>query len=136
MRRFVSGGVAACALLGAAHATPVADALDRPALMVRQPARSVLLGAVALAAASNSAAERDYRRSQALALAEAGVAEARAGERPHGPRALGHGRYAWRREAGLIIARGEVEAVNGAWVTRTVRARLAGSKIVAWEEGP
>ena len=50
---------------------------------------SVLLGATTLAAASNSAAERDYRRSQALALAEAGIAEARAGVAQHGERPLG-----------------------------------------------
>jgi photosystem II stability/assembly factor-like uncharacterized protein len=37
--------LAACALAGAVHAAPVADALDRPALMVRDPAHAVLLGA-------------------------------------------------------------------------------------------
>ena len=37
--------IGACALAGAAHGTSVPDALERPALEVRTPARSVLLGA-------------------------------------------------------------------------------------------
>nr|WP_240980464.1 YCF48-related protein [Ramlibacter agri] len=41
--RFASCLLAACAALGAARAAPVVDALDRPALMVREPARAVLL---------------------------------------------------------------------------------------------
>ncbi len=44
MKRLGSLLLAACALAGPAQAGPVADALDRPALMVRDPARSVLLG--------------------------------------------------------------------------------------------
>ncbi|MFN3648270.1 MAG: hypothetical protein ACK47B_01715 [Armatimonadota bacterium] len=104
---------------------------------------AVLLGAVSLAAASAGAAERDYRRSQALALAEAGLAEAIAGAEPHQSRPLGLGRYAWSvqpQDPGrLVTARGEVESVSGAVVTRTVRALLArsgpGWKIVSWEEG-
>lgn len=101
---------------------------------------SVLLGAVTLAATSNSAADRDYRRSQALALAEAGLVEARSGGKPHGPQPLGEGLYAWSSQPGnggrLIIARGEVDSVQGVRVTRTVRALLAGGRIRAWEEGP
>ncbi|SEB15962.1 YCF48-related protein [Variovorax sp. YR216] len=45
MKGFASWWVLACGLVGAAHAAPVADALDRPALMVRAPARAVLLAA-------------------------------------------------------------------------------------------
>lgn len=105
---------------------------------------SILLGAVTLAAAANAAAEREYRRSQAHALAEAGVTEALAGGAPHGDRPLGSGSYAWSREPGtrdpLIVARGRVESASGAPVTREIRARLSaegrGSRIVAWEEGP
>jgi hypothetical protein len=105
---------------------------------------SVLLGAVTVAAASNAAAEREYRRSQALALAEAGIAEARAGLPSHGPKDLGAGKYGWTADGPggerLITARGEVASVSGAIVTRTVRARLkrarTGWTIRAWEEGP
>lgn len=48
MKEFALWRVLACGLLGAVHAAqaaPVADALDRPALMVREPARAVLLAA-------------------------------------------------------------------------------------------
>lgn len=105
---------------------------------------SILAGAVALAATSSAAAERDYRRSQALALAEAGLTEARAGLPPHGGRPLGEGTYSWSaafREGGrLIIARGEVTSASGARITRSIRALLArdgaGRKVRSWEEGP
>lgn len=101
---------------------------------------AVLLGAVTLAATSNGAAERDYRRSQAQALAEAAVSEARSGGKPHGPQPLGEGLYSWSASSNaggrLITARGEVTSVNGARVTRTVRALLAGDQVRAWEEGP
>lgn len=105
---------------------------------------SVLLGAVTLSATANSAAERDYRRSQALALAEAAVAEARAGQPAHGEKPLGAGTYSWSETRGsggrLITARGAVTAVSGARITRTVRTLLVrsggGWKVSAWEEGP
>ncbi len=105
---------------------------------------SVLLGALTMAATANSAAEREYRRSQALTLAEAGIAEAAAGVSPHGSRSLGAGTYSWsasRSRGGMLVAaRGEVRSVSGATVTRTVRARLvrAGGRwrVRAWEEGP
>lgn len=100
---------------------------------------AVLMGAVGLAASSSNAAEREYRRSQALALAEAGVAEARSGGKPHADKPLGEGTYAWSAQPSqggrLIIARGEVTSASGARVTRTVRALLAGNRIRAWEEG-
>jgi hypothetical protein len=105
---------------------------------------SVMLAAIGLSAGTNAAAERDYRRSQALGLAEAGVAEARSGAAPHGLRPLGEGGYSWSAgsSAGgrLVVAHGEVTSVSGARVTRTVRALLArsgrGWSVRAWEEGP
>ena len=104
---------------------------------------TVLLGALTMAATASSAAEREYRRSQALALAEAGVAAARAGGPGHGRRPLGEGVYSWSaaRAGGMqITARGEVTAASGTVVTRTVRARLVrsgnGWRVRAWEEGP
>jgi hypothetical protein len=105
---------------------------------------SILLGAVAVAAAANGAAEREYRRSQALALAEAGVAEAMVGEAPYGGQTLGTGQYSWSSiptaTGRLVTARGQTVSASGVTVTRTVRAVIAGSgagaKIRAWEEGP
>jgi hypothetical protein len=98
---------------------------------------SILLGAVTLAGASRAAAERDYRRSQALALAEAGIAEAQARQAPHGARPLGAGTYSWSATDGRITARGEVPSTSGATVTRTVTAVLTpGGRITSWEEGP
>ena len=105
---------------------------------------AVLLGAATVCTASAHAADREYRRSEALALAEAGVAEARAGEAPHPLHALGSGSYAWSvAESGkdrLVTASGTVSSPSGVPVTRTVRARLApaGGKgqILAWEESP
>lgn len=100
---------------------------------------AILMGAVTVAATSNAAAEREYRRSQAQALAEAGVAEARSGGKPHGPVSLGEGAYSWseQRTSGgrLVVARGEVESASGARITRTIRALLSGGKVKAWEEG-
>ena len=105
---------------------------------------SVLLAAVSLAAMSNAAAERDYRRSQAVALAEAGVAEARVGGKPHDLKTLGAGRYAWTAEPAnggqRIRARGEVLSAAGAVVTRSVTVLLLPDgkwgRIAVWEEGP
>lgn len=110
---------------------------------------SVLLAAATFAAAANAAAERDYCRSQALALAEAGIAEARVGAEPHGPRPLGRGVYSWSEppasgDSGsgdrTIVARGEVVSASGARVTRTVRATLQPTppvaRIIRWEERP
>jgi len=105
---------------------------------------SVLLGAVTMAATATRAGERDYRRSQALALAEAGVAEARAGLQPHASQPLGEGTYSWSVSASgsdrLIVARGEVLSPGSGPVTRTIRVRAsapgAGWKVKAWEEGP
>lgn len=106
---------------------------------------AILGGAVTMAATASQAGERDYRRSQALALAEAGVAEARANAAPHGTRPLGGGTYSWSDDATrpgerLIVARGSARSASGAEVTRTVRARLrkagANWSIQAWEEGP
>lgn len=105
---------------------------------------SVLMGAVTMATTAHRAGERDYCRSQALALAEAGVAEARAGALPHGPKPLGAGTYSWTitppSDERLIVARGEVISASGATITRTVRVRASGSgrnwKVKAWEEGP
>jgi hypothetical protein len=100
---------------------------------------SVLGAAVTLAAVSAGAAEREYRRSQALALAEAGVAEALAGGAPHGPRALGDGTYEWRADpAGggrRVIAVGRVASGRGREVAREVRALVAGRRILEWREG-
>lgn len=104
---------------------------------------SILVGAVTLAATANAAAERDYRRSQARCLAEAGIAEAIAGLAPHGERRLGAGFYAWSEApaAGgrLVTARGEVIGAGGIRVTRTIRALLARSgarwQVRTWEEG-
>ena len=105
---------------------------------------TVLLGALGMAASAASAAEREYRRSQALALAEAGIAEATAGAPPQGARPLGDGIYSWSSAPsgnGLrVTARGQVTSAAGAPVTRTVRALLTRSgdawKVQAWEEGP
>ena len=105
---------------------------------------SVLLAAVTLAATANAAAERDYCRSRALALAEAGITEARAGVAPHGERPLGQGTYSWSASAvgggRRVLARGEVVSASGARVGRTVHVLLArsgsGWSIRAWEEGP
>lgn len=105
---------------------------------------SVLLAAVSLAAMSNSAAERDYRRSQALALAEAGVAEARAGGTPHDLQPLGAGRYAWSVQPASggrrIVARGEILSAAGTRITRRVTVLLLPEgkwgRIATWEEGP
>lgn len=105
---------------------------------------SVLLGAVTLAAASNAAAEREYRRSQALALADAGIAEAEAGLPAHGERSLGAGSYSWssRMEGGelRVTAHGTMTSATGAPVTRTVRMALVRSEggwsVRAREEGP
>lgn len=105
---------------------------------------AILGGAVTMAATAGRAGERDYRRSQALALAEAGVAEARADASPHSDRPLGQGTYAWSVSPGnggrLVISHGAVPSVSGTSVTRTVRARLrktsGGWAIQAWEEGP
>jgi hypothetical protein len=105
---------------------------------------AILGGAVTMAATASHAGERDYRRSQALALAEAGIAEARVNAAPHGERSLGEGTYSWSATAAkgdrLVTARGAVTAASGATVTRTVRARLQkagnGWSIQAWEEGP
>lgn len=101
---------------------------------------AILLGAVTVAATGNAAAEREYRRSQAQALAEAGVAEAQNGGKPHGSLPLGDGTYSWSEQSApggrLVTARGQVQSVSGATVTRTVRALLAGRKVKAWEEGP
>jgi hypothetical protein len=105
---------------------------------------AVLLGVLTMAAAATGASEREYRRSQALALAEAGVAEALAGRPPHGEQPLGPGSYSWSAEGGeesrRVTARGRVASVSGASVTRTVRARLARRsdrwQVRAWEESP
>ena len=105
---------------------------------------AILGGAVTMAATASHTGERDYRRSQALALAEAGVAEARANSAAHGDRPLGEGTYSWsatpRSEGRLVVAKGAVRSVSGATVTRTVRALLrksgSGWSIQAWEEGP
>ncbi|MGV3724687.1 MAG: hypothetical protein ACO1SX_27635 [Actinomycetota bacterium] len=105
---------------------------------------SVLLGAVTMAATAGKAGERDYRRSQALALAEAGLAEARAGAAPHAARPLGDGSYSWSAtQSGgdrIITARGEVVSPTSGAVTRPIRVRATGSgaawKVKAWEEGP
>jgi hypothetical protein len=104
---------------------------------------AILGGAVTMAATASHAGERDYRRSQALALAEAGIAEARVNVAPHGERPLGDGTYSWSATTSsgerLITARGAVTAASGTRVTRTVRARLrkagSGWSIQAWEEG-
>lgn len=105
---------------------------------------SVLLGAVALAAASNAAAERDYRRSQALALAEAGVAEAEAGLPSHNDRPLGVGSYGWSSQNSggelRVTGWGSVTSASGAAITRRVRVALVrtggGWNVRAREEGP
>ncbi|MBM3457342.1 MAG: hypothetical protein FJX77_02235 [Armatimonadetes bacterium] len=104
---------------------------------------ALLGGAVTVAAASAAAAEREYRRSQALALAEAGVEEARWLLRPHDLVPLGSGRYAWavrqEGESREIEARGEVQGASGARVTRSVRVRLGPGKparILSWREEP
>lgn len=105
---------------------------------------AILGGAITMAATASHTGERDYRRSQALALAEAGVAEARANSAPHGDRLLGEGSYSWSAasssEGRLVVAKGAVHSVSGATVTRTVRALLrksgSGWSIQAWEEGP
>jgi hypothetical protein len=99
---------------------------------------------VALAAASNAAAERDYRRSQALALAEAGIAEAEAGLPPHADRPLGTGSYGWSsQQSGTelrVTGWGTVTSAAGAQVTRKVRVALVrgggGWSVRAREEGP
>ncbi len=97
---------------------------------------SILLGAVTVAVAAQGAAEREYRRSQALALAEAGIAEARSGRLGHGWKALGSGRYTWSRNGAIVTARGEVIGAAGP-ITRTVRVKLGpGGSVSAWEEGP
>ena len=105
---------------------------------------AILLGALTVATAARAAAERDLRRSQALALAEAGVAEAQADTAPHEARPLGEGTYRWNARADgsvrLVTAQGSVVSTSGAVITRTVRARLApagsGWKVQTWEEGP
>lgn len=105
---------------------------------------SVLMGAVALAAASNAAAERDYRRSQALALAEAGIAEAEAGLPPHTDRPLGVGSYGWSSQTSggelRVTGWGSVTSASGAAVTRKVRVALvragSGWSVRAREDGP
>lgn len=105
---------------------------------------AILGGAVTMAATASHAGERDYRRSQALALAEAGIAEARVNAAPHGERPLGEGTYSWSATDAsgdrLVTARGVVTAASGATISRTVRARLrkagSGWSIQAWEEGP
>jgi hypothetical protein len=105
---------------------------------------AILGGAVTMAATASHAGERDYRRSQALALAEAGVAEARADAEPHGARPLGEGDYAWSAapsgDGRLVTAHGSVRSTSGARVTRTVRVLLrrssGGWSVEAWEEGP
>lgn len=105
---------------------------------------SVLMGAVALAAAANAAAERDYRRSQALALAEAGIAEAEARLPPHGDRPLGAGSYGWSSLGSggelQVTGWGTVTSAAGAAVTRKVRVALVraggGWAVRAREEGP
>ncbi len=104
---------------------------------------SLLTAAAGVALASLSAASREYRRSQALALAEAAIEEARAGLAPHNWRALGVGRYLWSAEdrpAGRVVrAVGEAPQVGGAPVRRTVTAVLqrrgAAWRIVSWEDG-
>ena len=92
---------------------------------------AILGGAVTMAATASHTGERDYRRSQALALAEAGVAEARANSAPHGDRPLGEGAYSWSAtpsSAGrLVVAKGAVRSVSGATVTRTVGSVSASS---------
>lgn len=103
---------------------------------------SMLLGAVTVAASTRSAVERDYRRSQALALAEAGLAEALMREPAHGERPLGQGTYSWTGDAmqGSVTARGTVLSPTLGKVTRTLRARIiaAGGDYVpvSREEGP
>ena len=104
---------------------------------------SLLMGAVTVAASTRSAVERDYRRSQALALAQAGVAEAIAREQPHGPRPLGPGTYSWSEPTGggrLVIARGSVLSPTLGEVTSTLKVHLTAAGddwgIATWEEGP
>jgi len=105
---------------------------------------AILGGAITMAATASQAGERDYRRLQALALAEAGVAEARADASPHGNRALGEGTYAWSAAPSasgrLVTAHGSVRSTSGTEITRTVRALLrktsSGWSVQAWEEGP
>jgi hypothetical protein len=101
---------------------------------------AIMLGAVTVATSAGAASEREYRRTQAQALAEAAVAEAQSGGKPHAAMPLADGTYSWSAQPApggrLITARGEVESVNGARITRTVRAVLSGRRVKAWEEGP
>jgi hypothetical protein len=101
---------------------------------------AIMLGAVTVASMAGASSEREYRRTQAQALAEAAIAEAQTGVKPHAALTLAEGTYSWSEQwtpgGRLITARGEVESVSGARITRTIHAVLSGRKVKAWEEGP
>jgi pantoate kinase len=103
---------------------------------------ATLSGALAVAGATSAASEREYRRSQALALAEAAVEEARAGLGDHPWSALGSGEYALTSSsapgvAHRVIARGRVISASGVVVSRTVYAALdQQGRVLTWKEGP
>jgi hypothetical protein len=94
---------------------------------------TIALGTLAVVAAGAASVERDYRSSQALALAEAGLAAARAeaasgGALKAGSRPLDTGTAEWtaanRSGSWEVTARGTVTRPGGTPIVRTVRATL------------
>jgi hypothetical protein len=94
---------------------------------------TVALTTLAVVASGAASVERDYRSSQALALAEAGLASARAetaagGSQNSGSRRFDEGTCEWTRAPGHggweLTARGTVVTPRGITLVRTVRATL------------
>jgi hypothetical protein len=111
---------------------------------------TIALGTLAVVAASAAAVERDYRSSQALALAEGGLAAARATVPRAGAaagfrksRVLEQGVVEWDctdRGTGSweVVARGIVTTPRGVTIVRAVRAELRRDHgqwtIASWRE--
>src|SRR5207248_7136414 len=92
---------------------------------------AVALTALSVVAATAAAVEREYRSSQALALAEAGLAMPQAGAgnpAAAGARRFDEGEASWTRVVrggGFEVqARGTVTLPSGAKLSRAVRADL------------
>jgi len=101
------------------------------ALLVMFALLSVALTALSVVAASAAAVEREYRSSQALALAEAGLAMAKSGAgnpASAGARRFEEGEASWtrapRRGGWEVQAVGVVSTPTGRKIRRAVRADL------------
>ncbi len=100
---------------------------------------AMLLGAVTVAVAGHAAASREYLRSQARWLAEAGIEEFRAGAAPHAARPLGAGRYGWSVAADgrgqVVTATGEAASGSGLVIRCRLLVRVSPTGVIqAWEE--